>query len=135
MMGVVQIPNLPAAIQLTGNELIELVQGGVSVRAPVQYIANLSGNTYVIVTPTYVTKYQLFTALPLYNPGSGYLDANLLIQALNPDMNIASTAQYYTSAFVDIMSPLALLCQYTYGLTDLQMSNLFLLSYQQSMWG
>mgnify|MGYP003353116552 FL=1 len=71
MMGVVQIPNLPAAIQLTGNELIELVQGGVSVRAPVQYIANLSGNTYVIVTPTYVTKYQLFTALPLYNPGSG----------------------------------------------------------------
>lgn len=41
-MAVVQIPNLPAAIALTGTEQLEIVQAGVSVRTTTQAIANLN---------------------------------------------------------------------------------------------
>lgn len=41
-MASVQIPNLPAAIALTGVEQLEIVQAGVSVRTTTQAIANLS---------------------------------------------------------------------------------------------
>lgn len=41
-MSVIQIPNLPAAIALTGAEQLEIVQAGVSCRTTTQDIANLN---------------------------------------------------------------------------------------------
>ena len=43
-MSNVQIPNLPAAIGLSGNEEVEIVQAGVSVRTTTQDIADLNAN-------------------------------------------------------------------------------------------
>ncbi len=40
-MAVVQIPNLPAAIALSGTEQLEIVQAGVSCRTTTQAVANL----------------------------------------------------------------------------------------------
>ena len=40
-MAVVQIPNLPPAISLNGDEPVEIVQAGQSKRVGVQAIANL----------------------------------------------------------------------------------------------
>ena len=44
-MANIQIPNLPAAISLTGNEQLEAVQAGTSVRLTAQQIAALGGPT------------------------------------------------------------------------------------------
>lgn len=41
-MSVIQIPNLPAAIALTGAEQLEIVQAGISCRTTTQDIANLN---------------------------------------------------------------------------------------------
>jgi hypothetical protein len=38
----IQIPNLPAAIALSGTEQVEIVQSGVSSRCTTQQIANLA---------------------------------------------------------------------------------------------
>ena len=54
-MGVAQIPNLPAAIALAGNEPFEIVQAGVSKRATpllfAQYIANAQALAVITVDP------------------------------------------------------------------------------------
>lgn len=39
---IIQIPNLPVAISLSGQEQVEVVQAGVSSRTTTQAIANLS---------------------------------------------------------------------------------------------
>lgn len=54
-MSVVQIPNLPAAIALTGTEELEVVQAGVSVRTTTRAVANLKsfyGSFYDTTTQT-----------------------------------------------------------------------------------
>ena len=43
-MAVIQIPNLPVAISLTGNEQVEIVQTGVSVRTTTGAIAAIYPN-------------------------------------------------------------------------------------------
>lgn len=43
-MAVIQIPNLPAAIALTGSEQLEIVQAGVSCRTTTGAIANLNAS-------------------------------------------------------------------------------------------
>lgn len=51
-MSVVQIPNLPVAIALSGTEEVEVVQSGVSCRTTTQAIADLSTNRGGIATKT-----------------------------------------------------------------------------------
>jgi hypothetical protein len=53
-MGYTQIPNLPAAISLSGAEELEAVQGGVSVRVTTEQIANLN-NSAGYVLPSFTT--------------------------------------------------------------------------------
>ena len=48
------IPNLPAAISLSGTEVVEIVQSGVSRRATVAQISNVPSTTPVIF-PSYTT--------------------------------------------------------------------------------
>lgn len=43
-MANIQIPNLPAAVALSGNELLEVVQSGTSVKASARQIANTATN-------------------------------------------------------------------------------------------
>jgi hypothetical protein len=68
---VVQIPNLPVAIALTGSELVEIVQSGVSSRTTTQAIANL---TQFPLAPNYTTTQK--NALPA-NPGALVFDTTL----------------------------------------------------------
>lgn len=76
-----------------------------------------------------VTKPQLFAAIT-----ASALDANLLVQAVNPDYNTAATRQYYTSNVVYQGSALATLVQTTYGLTIAQMNTLFALAATLPPW-
>ena len=129
-MAFVQIPNLPQAISLTGAELVETVQGGVSVRASVTQIASILAQAPISVNN--VTKYQFVTAIPLASPPG---DPNLLFQAIAPDFSNSATVQFYCSDYVRAGSPLYLLCQSTYGYTGAQMTNLMALALTQSPCG
>lgn len=129
-MAVVQIPNLPAAIALTGAEQLEAVQAGSSVRVTATQIAQVA--TPYILPTGYVTQYQFFSALPLMAPA---LDANLLFQAIPIDFNSASCVQFYTSAYVGIGSPIYVLCATTYSLNAAQMETLMSLASAQQPWG
>lgn len=55
---IVQIPNLPATIALTGQELLECVQAGASARVTTQQIANLA-NVYKAQNVTTAQKNAL----------------------------------------------------------------------------
>lgn len=52
----IQIPNLTAAIALSGSELVEIVQSGTSARCTTQQIANLA---QISVVPNYTTTQKL----------------------------------------------------------------------------
>lgn len=65
-MAVVQIPNLPAAIGLTGQDQMEAVQGGVSVRISVSQIASFTVSYINSILPPaaiWCTNRQFRTAL------------------------------------------------------------------------
>lgn len=64
-MAVVQIPNLPPAIALTGGEQLESVQGGVSVRISTSQIAFFSQNLPANIAPSglFCTNRQWRSAL------------------------------------------------------------------------
>lgn len=129
-MSFIQIPNLPSAVNLSGSEQVEVVQGGVSLRATTGQIAGLLVNTPVTIQN--VTKYQFFTAIPLASPPG---DPNLLFQAIPPDFSNAATVQFYCSDYVRAGSALYTLCQTTYGYTNVQMDNLMAVALVQSLWG
>lgn len=125
-MAVIQIPNLPVAINMNGGELVEIVQGGVSRRTSVGAIANL-GPAAVNIPANSVTMYQYFLALAVnYDP-------NLLYQALAPDFSNPATVQFYVSPFVSTTSPIAVLTQTVYPGID--MGVLFNLAAIQPTWG
>lgn len=65
-MANVQIPNLTAAIAVTGDELLEAVQYGSSVRMSVRQIASIS-NPWTVVTQAE------YDALPVKDPNTVYL--------------------------------------------------------------
>lgn len=112
-MAVVQIPNLPVAISLVGNEQLEIVQAGTSCRTTVLQVAQFASNPF---PPTsYATTYQFLNALA-NSPG---IDVNLLYQNLNPDFSSQATMQFYTSPYVRQGSPLYILAQSVYPLLDM----------------
>lgn len=129
-MAVVQIPNLPYAIAVTGSEQLEAVQAGVSVRVTSAGIASLALNHLYPVT--YITQFQFIYALTLMTPAA---DPNLLYQALVPDMSNPATLQFYTSPYVLIGSPIYVLTQSVYGYNDTQMIALVNLAYTVAPWG
>ena len=78
-MAVVQIPNLPVAIALNGNEQLEIVQSGQSKRTSVQSIADLgvtvtTSAIYANIDILKLTPIQTTTPVFVegyYNPGDG----------------------------------------------------------------
>ena len=65
-MSQIQIPNLPAAIAVSGAELLEAVQGGTSVRVSITQIASLA-NPWTVITQA------AYDALPVKDPNTVYL--------------------------------------------------------------
>jgi hypothetical protein len=63
-MSTVQIPNLPAAIALSGAELIEIVQNGVSMKASVSLIPYVSATG--AVTQKQVREWLANNGVPPY---------------------------------------------------------------------
>jgi len=64
-MAVIQIPNLPPAIGITGGEQMEAVQGGVSVRTTINQIAFFTQNFPPTIAPSgiFCTNRQFRLAL------------------------------------------------------------------------
>lgn len=65
-MANIQIPNLPAAIAVSGAEQLEAVQAGSSVRVTVSQIAAL-------MNPWTVLTQAEYNALPVKDPNTVYL--------------------------------------------------------------
>jgi hypothetical protein len=115
-MSVIQIPNLPAAIALTGTEQLEIVQAGVSCRTTTQDISNLPSapltalKTYgsfissVTQTNTGVTAPRLmyFDTTPVASSGvtlaSNGTNLSRMTVAYTGVYNIMFSAQIYTSS-------------------------------------
>jgi hypothetical protein len=87
----ITITQLPAAQTLTGTEIVPLVQGGVTVRAFTQQIANLAvvvvSNAYTTVsptsgvyTPTAKGNYRILTSgsLQIAKPVGTFADGDLI---------------------------------------------------------
>jgi hypothetical protein len=123
-MSVVSIPNLTAAITVSGAEQLEAVQAGVSVRVTSQQIANLAVWRSAGGAPT---QYQFWSALALIE------DADTLYGAMTPSFNDPAYAQLYTSAFVPVDSPIYALCEATY--VSIDMDALMQSALAQPAWG
>ena len=67
----IQIPNLGAAINLSGQEQVEIVQAGVSRRTTTQDIANLA---QIANAPSYTTVQKVALVV---NPGALVFDTTL----------------------------------------------------------
>ena len=65
-MAQIQIPNLPAAIAVTGVELIEIVQAGVSSRASLSQIAMLAAPTAGSASQKQIRAWAAATGFPPY---------------------------------------------------------------------
>lgn len=65
-MSVAQIPNLPAAIALAGNEQLEVVQNGVSCRATVSQIVALASGVAPSVTQKQLRAWLASNGVPVY---------------------------------------------------------------------
>ena len=65
-MSSIQIPNLGAAISLTGGELLEIVQNGVSLRCTAQQIATLYSAANLGATQKQVRAWAAANGSPLY---------------------------------------------------------------------
>jgi len=65
-MSNVQIPNLPQAVAVSGEELMEAVQAGSSVRVSIKQIAALT-NPWTVLTQAE------YNALPVKDPNTVYL--------------------------------------------------------------
>lgn len=85
-----KFPNLPAAVALTGAEIVPMTQGGVDVRATTQDIADLAANA---AGYTIVTEAGAFTA----NPGEH--DGALRYNRCGGDVTFDS-AEPYTEGMV-----------------------------------
>lgn len=85
-MAVIQIPNLPVATALTGTELLELVQAGVSCRTTTQDVANLATG---LSFPGYYGQY--FCTTTQVNVGS--TSANVVtFNSLSPSSGTSLTS-------------------------------------------
>lgn len=124
-MAVVQIPNLPLAISLVGNEQLEIVQSGVSCRTSVQAVSSFTNPK---PEANYATTYQFMLALSAYG-----VDPNLLFQALAADFSNPATVQFYCSPYVRPGSPLAVLCQSVY--VGINMTQVYSLATLEVQWG
>ena len=65
-MANVQIPNLPGVASVSGDELVEAVQGGTSVKLSLKQIASVS-NPWTVLTQAQ------YNALPFKDPNTVYL--------------------------------------------------------------
>lgn len=65
-MSLIQIPNLPAAIGVSGSEQMEAVQAGSSVRVTISQIASIA-NPWTVLTQAE------YDALPVKDPNTVYL--------------------------------------------------------------
>lgn len=65
-MAIIQIPNLPQAVSVSGAELLEAVQAGSSVRVTISQIASIA-NPWTVLTQAE------YDALPVKNPNTVYL--------------------------------------------------------------
>ena len=65
-MSNIQIPNLPAAIAATPNDLVEAVQAGTSVKMSLKQIASVS-NPWTVLTQAQ------YNDLPVKDPNTVYL--------------------------------------------------------------
>lgn len=70
-MSVVQIPNLPAAIALNGDEPVEIVQSGQSRRVGVQAIANLG---VVVTTSQVIESITVLQGIPVQTTSPIYVE-------------------------------------------------------------
>lgn len=89
-MAVIQIPNLPPAISLTGAEQMEAVQGGVSVRTTVNQIAFFTQNFPPNIAPSgiFCTNRQFrlaLAAIVTFSPNAMvYIDNNMPADISDP---------------------------------------------------
>lgn len=112
-MAVQQIPNLPAAIALTGTEQLEVVQAGVSCRTTTQAVANLQssslkayGSFISSVTQTNTgpaaTRLMYFDVAPVASSGvtlaSNGTDLSRMTVANTGVYNVMFSAQILTSS-------------------------------------
>jgi hypothetical protein len=103
-------PQLPA--QITGTYPIVVTKSGLA------YVISFG---YAPLAAT-VTRRQWFSAVAqLYN-------MNTLATAVNADMNVAASIQYYAGYGVTPSDDLATLTKSTFALTDAQMEALFTLA-------
>ena len=117
----VTIPQLVPAIALGGAEQLEIVQNGVSKSATVSLFIPFYPPA-VPGLPGTATRLQFFSAVAIL------ADMNLLFQALPPDWNNASTIDFYAGNVLQITGSLALLAKTTFGWTNNQLSNCFILA-------
>lgn len=133
-MANVQIPSLPSASGLNGQELLEAVQDGVSVKITTGNIAALVPAQNQISTG-FVTLYQFMSAIPIASGSKPSSDPNTLFAAIGNDFNNAYTVQFYTSKFVKVNDPIFNLTASTYGYNTSQMSSLMAVAYTLPQWG
>lgn len=131
-MANVQIPNLPASSALNGQEQMEAVQGGVSVRVTTSQIADLANRSTFNQN---VSLYQFISAIAVPFGSKPADDPNTLVAAVGTDYTNDYTVQFFTSPYVAINSPLFNFTATTYGWNTSQMSSLMAVASTISMWG
>lgn len=132
-MANIQIPNLPASTNLNGQEQLEAVQNGVSVRVTTSQIANLANTATAALNG--VTLYQFMSAISVPFGSKPAANPNTLVAAVGTDYNNNYTVQFFTSPYVQVNSPLFNLTASTYGWNTAQMSSLMAVAATFSMWG
>ena len=109
-MSVIQIPSLPQAISLSGAELIEAVQAGVSVKVP---LSNIISFTSGVVTQHQMRAWLAANGIPSYIYAIDF--------ACPADIADAVNIQWLHGNSMSIGDPLYLFIQTTLGFTSGQM--------------
>ena len=126
-MAVIQIPNLPVAISLSGGEQFEIVQGGVSRRTSVNQIAFYAQNFPPNITPSglFCTNRQFRSALvAIQSPAP-----NAMVEVNNNipvDISDPVSIQWNYGSWVVEGDDVYLFTQTTLGYTDNQMNALII---------
>ena len=117
MTAIIQIPQLPAAISLSGQELLEIVQNGVSLRCTSQQIASIYAPANLGVTQKQIRAWAASTGSPLY--------IYTIDNACPADIANIVNIQWNHGNTMAVGDPLYLFIQSTLGFSSAQMSAAF----------
>ena len=114
----VQIPNLPAAVSLSGAELLEVVQNGVTLRCSASQLAALAGGSATVsVTQKQMRGWLANNGVPPY--------IYAVDVACPADIANTVNSQWLHGNLMFASDPLYMFIEATLGFTALQMATAF----------